>query len=245
MHTQSDGRASIKGAARGTGQAASGHPRSGGDVGFLLVIYHVPPAASSVRVSVWRRLKKLGAVYLQQAVCAVPDVLHFHEQVTPILDQIKHAGGTYHLLPLRDLPADERSKLTQLFRAQTAKQYREIQENCEVDFSKEIEFELFRGNLSYEEAEEIRSDFDKIKGWYRQVRVRDLFGAPGRRDAVRSIAAAARRLRDFERRVYQAQAESLSESESDLAPDPVPWQEGRVHIAARISGSDGELSRAE
>ena len=48
------------------------------------------------------------------------------------------------------------------FQHQSARHYHEIIENCEVNFQKEIEFESFRGNYTYEEAEEIRIEFDKI-----------------------------------------------------------------------------------
>src|SRR5437763_1155981 len=40
--------------------------------GWILLIYRVPSEPSSSRVSVWRDLKRTGALYLQQCVCIVP-----------------------------------------------------------------------------------------------------------------------------------------------------------------------------
>ncbi len=39
---------------------------------WLLLVYRVPSEPSNNRVSVWRELKRLGALYLQQCVCIVP-----------------------------------------------------------------------------------------------------------------------------------------------------------------------------
>ena len=39
---------------------------------YLLLIYQVPTQPSAARVAVWRELKRLGALYLQQSVCVMP-----------------------------------------------------------------------------------------------------------------------------------------------------------------------------
>ena len=106
--------------------------------------------------------------------------------------------GQYHLLPLVDVPEEEEAKLVQLFVDQTAKHYAEIVENCEVNFVKEIEFENFRQNYTYEEAEEIRMEFEKICTWFERVQERDWFGAPNAgeaREVVAAVRVAARGVR--------------------------------------------------
>ena len=35
--------------------------------GWLLLVYRVPPEPSRLRAAVWRRLKSLGAIYLQNS----------------------------------------------------------------------------------------------------------------------------------------------------------------------------------
>src|SRR4051812_990657 len=52
---------------------------AGGDPGpelsttWLLLIYTVPTQPSRKRATVWREIKKLGAVYLRDGVCVLPD----------------------------------------------------------------------------------------------------------------------------------------------------------------------------
>ena len=172
----------------------------------MLLAYRLPPTPTAGRVAVWRALKKTGAVYIQDSVCVLPETAAIRRELAPVLARIDDAKGRYHLLPLRQVEAEERQKLIELFQEQSAQHYAEIIENCEVDFVKEIEFEVFRENFTYEEAEEIRMEFEKIVTWFDRVRVRDWFGAPNREEAARWIRQCETLLEDFETRVFQAHA---------------------------------------
>ncbi len=199
---------------------------------FVLVVYRVPARPTANRVAVWRQLKKLGAVYLQQSVCVFPESARTRKALAPVLAKIEESGGTYHLLPLRNLPSEEWDKLVSEFRAQAAKQYDEIVENCEVDFQREIEFETFRKNFTYEEAEEIRADFEKIVAWLTRIRERDLFDSPGRSEAEAWVARCEQMLEGFELHVYQIhQAQQTGRGEQQRAA-------GDDSGSARMSGAD-------
>jgi len=99
----------------------------------------------------------------------------------------------------------EESKLVRQFQEQTANHYQEIIENCEVNFTKEIEFEIFRKNFTYEEAEEIRLEFEKIRAWFDRVSQRDWFGASSRDEAQEWIGRCGLMLEEFEARVFEVQ----------------------------------------
>jgi Protein ChrB, N-terminal len=182
---------------------------------FVVLVYRVPPKPTANRVYVWRMLKKVGAVYLQQSVCVFPQNARVARDLQPILRKIEESAGEYHVLPLRRLPPDEERKLIAQFVEQTARHYAEIIENCEVDFVKEIEFETFRRNFTYEEAEEIRSEYEKVCAWFARVRERDWFGAPNQQDAKAWLDRCATLLDEFEGRVFELQA---GESGSPVVP---------------------------
>jgi hypothetical protein len=150
-------------------------------------------------------LKKIGSIYLQQSVCAFPDNSNLRKDLAPILRRITDASGEFHLLPLRNLEAPERAKLVQQFQEQTSNHYREIIENCEVNFAKEIEFETYRKNFTYEEAEEIRAEFEKICAWYLRVQRRDWFGAPNQTEAKAWLDRCEKLLEEFEAKVFERQ----------------------------------------
>jgi hypothetical protein len=185
---------------------------------FRLLVYRMPTKPTAGRVAVWRQLKKIGSIYLQQSVCVFPDNAELRRDLAPILQRIEQAGGEFHLLPLRRLDADEEQKLINRFLEQTASHYREIVENCEVNFTKEIEFETYRKNFTYEEAEEIRSEFEKICAWFDRVRHRDWFGAPNEPEARAWLQRCEQMLEEFEAKVYDAQEES---GEQEPAARPV------------------------
>jgi hypothetical protein len=170
---------------------------------FLQLVYRMPAKPTAGRVAVWRSLKKAGAVYLQDSVCVLPDTPPLREELDQVLARIDDGKGTYHLLPLGELPEEEASKLVQLFVDQTAKHYAEIVENCEVNFVKEIEFENFRENYTYEEAEEIRMEFEKICTWFDRVQERDWFGAPNADEARTWLRRCESLLEEFEAKVFE------------------------------------------
>ena len=173
---------------------------------YHLLIYQVPSQPSAARVGVWRELKRLGALYLQQSVCILPSVAPMRAHIERITARITTLGGGYHLLPIRSLPPEEEAKIVEGFMAQSNAQYEEIIENCEVNFTKEIEFETFRQNFSYAEAEEIRHDLDKIRRWYDRVVERDWYGATRREEALHWIERCEELLEAFEEKVFAAQA---------------------------------------
>jgi hypothetical protein len=180
---------------------------------FLLFIYRMPAKPTAARVGVWRHLKKIGAIYLQQSVCVFPDNAHIRREMRPIIGRIDEAGGEYHLLALRQPSPPETQKLLQQFVAETSRRYQEIIENCEVNFQKEIEFETFRKNFTYEEAEEIRNEFEKIVNWFNEVEERDWFNAPNRAEAADWLKRCESLLEEFEGRVYEIQEKTTGSEE--------------------------------
>jgi hypothetical protein len=188
---------------------------------FLLLAYRMPSKPTAGRVAVWRSLKKAGAVYLQDSVCVLPDTTALRAELSPVLSRIDESKGSFHMLPLRKLPEEEDAKIVQLFVDQAAKHYEEIVENCEVNFVKEIEFETFRKNFTYEEAEEIRMEFEKICTWFERVQERDWFGAPNRDAAREWLRRCESMLEEFEAKVFDLQGgEGHAEEQAHLRALP-------------------------
>ncbi|MEU5608201.1 Chromate resistance protein ChrB [Streptomyces sparsogenes] len=168
-----------------------------------MLIYRVPSESSRARVAVWRQLKRLGGFYVQQAVCVLPDRGDLRERLARIRERIEELGGSSVFLTLREVEEDARVQFVEGFRSQSAKEYAEIVEECETKFFKEIEFERFRNNFTFEEAEEIRQDLEKLRRWLRKVEARDWMGADGRDSARRKVDECQRKLEQFEAEVYE------------------------------------------
>jgi len=171
---------------------------------WLLLIYRVPSQPSRLRVAVWRDLKRLGALYLQQAVCVLPDVSDVRSRLEEVRRRIDEMdGGKTIFLELDSVADDVRQQFVDGFRANSAREYAEIVEECETKFFKEIEFERFRENYTFEEAEEIRQDLEKLRRWLAKIEARDWLGADGRAKAHEKVAECERLMDEFEADVYE------------------------------------------
>jgi hypothetical protein len=173
------------------------------DQRFLQLVYRVPSNPSRARVAIWRELKRMGALYIQQAVCVLPGREGVRESLDRVRDRIDELGGESMLFVLDNVEDRERRRLVESFRENSAKEYAEIVEECETKFFKEIEFERFRENYTFEEAEEIRQDLEKLRRWLQKIEGRDWMGAPGRDEAREKVAECEERLEQFEADVYE------------------------------------------
>jgi len=170
---------------------------------WLLLAYRVPSEPSSNRISIWRELKRRGAYYPQQAVCILPGRTELREQLAEIQQRIQGMQGTSTYLEIPWLPVAQHAELVQAFQDLAGKEYAEIVEECETKFAKEIDFERFRENYTFEEVEEIRQDLHKIQRWFTEVDARDWFESPGRAEATRWLKECGVMLDSFEADVYE------------------------------------------
>jgi len=186
-----------------TPRTRSGSARRGVPLRWRVLIYRVPTEPASKRVGVWRDLKRLGALYLQQCACIFPDIPDVADAVNQVAAKIPALGGETFLLDVPRLQPQDEARIIQSFRTQRALEYAEIIEECETKFVKEIEFEHFRENYTFEEAEEIEQDLDKIRRWFERVRGRDWFKAERRDEVETWLARCQGLLARFEEEVYR------------------------------------------
>src|SRR3569833_4481622 len=109
------------------------------------------------------------SLYLQQCVCILPRLDSIAGPLQRLTERIVSLEGEFTLFDVPTLkPADE-VRIRQAFRDLRNKEYAEIVEECETKFVKEVEFEHFRQNYTFEEAEEIEQDLEKIQRWFSTV----------------------------------------------------------------------------
>ena len=194
------------------------------DRAWLVLVYRFPTEPSNARVSVWRELKRLGVLYLQQCACVLPDTPDLAAGVARAQEKITRFGGSSNLFRVPRMEPDEEEALVQQFRDLSAKQYAEIVEECETKFLKEVEFETFRQNFTFAEAEEIEQDLDKIRRWLARVQERDWFEASGRQQVDEWVARCAELLDGFYAQVHSlaaGHAGGPDASEVEIGPLPL------------------------
>jgi hypothetical protein len=206
-----------------TASRQSRSAKRGVPLSWRVLIYRVPTEPASKRVAVWRDLKRLGALYLQQCACIFPDIPGVTDEVNQVAAKIPALGGETFLLDVPRLQPEDEARIIQSFRAQRANEYAEIIEECETKFVKEIEFEHFRQNYTFEEAEEIEQDLEKIRRWFERVRERDWFKADRRDEVETWLARCQGLLARFEEEVYRRNGSDSPTAASEEEPiEPVP-----------------------
>jgi len=164
---------------------------------WLVVSVSTAGAAASLRVQVWRKLRSLGALYLQQSVCLLPATADVARDVRRLAARVRQGGGTARVLPMAFTdPATEQAVITELNAARDV-EYAEVLERL-PELHRELAHEQARGRATYAEVEESEADLHRFRAWLAKIEARDYFHAPGGDAARAAVAGAAAALAAFE-----------------------------------------------
>lgn len=143
---------------------------------WLLLIYTVPSEPTRKRATVWRELKKTGAVYLRDGVCVLPTRPATTATFRAIAATITEFGGQATLVEKAELDPERAVAIRAQARSARDEEYREIIREGE-GFLAHAEREREHREFTFAELEEIEEDLGKLRRWIDQVRARDWFKA--------------------------------------------------------------------
>ncbi|HUC56461.1 MAG TPA: Chromate resistance protein ChrB [Streptosporangiaceae bacterium] len=173
--------------------------------GWLLLVYRVPSEPTRLRAAVWRRLKSIGAIYLQNSAAALPASTAAERALRKLRSEILDMNGTATLLSCSVLAGEKEIKSA--FQAARDDEYEEIVDKCD-DFQAQMRKEYVANHFTYAELEENEVDLVKLHNWFAKITDRDVFGASGRAAAESALAGCEQTLEDYAARVYAEEAES-------------------------------------
>jgi hypothetical protein len=168
---------------------------------WILMTYKVPPEPAAKRVALWRRLKSMGAIYLQNGVCLLPQTDEHMSQLKMLENDAAEMGGETVLLVTKSLDQAQQDKVIARFMADRDDQYREFIGKCdafEAEIAKEIAIEKF----TYAELEEEDHDLKKLQSWIGKIRSLDFYGAPLATTASERMTSCEENLADYAQRVF-------------------------------------------
>ncbi|MEV8149684.1 Chromate resistance protein ChrB [Arthrobacter sp. NPDC080031] len=180
-------------------------PDAGGAAEWLILVYRVPSEPTRLRAAVWRRLKGLGAVYLQNSIAALPKSPASERALQKLCHEILDMPGMAILMSSTVVAGD--SHILDLYQSARTDEYDEIVDRCK-DFLGGIEKEYRANHFTYAELEENEVDYTKLVNWLAKIRARDTFGAPGSAEADAALAQCAQALEDYASRVYAEESEA-------------------------------------
>jgi hypothetical protein len=153
---------------------------------WVILIYHLPREPSRHRVAVWRKLKTLGALYLQDGVAALPEDAVTREQLEWLQLRVREAGGEATLWEARPGTVAEEGALVGAFRSSREEAYRAIV----------AEAERVRRKAEMGGGTTLLEQLGKLEREFRAERRRDYFRSPLRTEAAAALRSARRAVRE-------------------------------------------------
>jgi hypothetical protein len=120
---------------------------------WLLLHYKLPSKPSALRVYIWRKLKRLGAILLHEAIWVLPDQPRTVEQIQWLTAEIQEMGGEAYSWRASTILGQDNESLTQQFNDQVDKVYSDLLKRLEKS----------------------RVDLQEISKLYQQAAVQDFF----------------------------------------------------------------------
>ena len=167
--------------AAGVGEADVGKTR------WLILIYQLPREPSRHRVAVWRKLKALGALYLQDGAAALPEDAVTREQLEWLQLRVREAGGEATLWEALPNTVAEGKSLVEEFRASREAAYKDLISAAE---------HLRRKAALRSDTASLLEELGKVEKEFRAERRRDYFRSPLRNEAAAALRAVRRVLKE-------------------------------------------------
>src|SRR5258706_8709649 len=142
-------------------------------VPWLLLIHQMPPRPVGLRLRVWRRLQRVGAVAIKNSVWALPVSEQSQEDFEWIRREIEKGGGDATIVKAELVEGLSDNAVKQLFHAARDAEYSEIVAEARA---------LRRRGTDEAFAS---AGVTRLRNRFEEVRARDHLGAPGSAAAAR------------------------------------------------------------
>jgi len=148
---------------------------------WLLLLYGLPTRRSTERVSLWRQLRRLGAVPLKTSAYLLPDTPGHFERFQWLAQQVRQGGGEATLIRVTDVEGLTPEQIVQLFNHARANDYDELIR----ELTRLVEQNKRKRRTSLD------ADLDKLTARLEEIQKCDFFGCPRAHDAQMLVQRAA------------------------------------------------------
>jgi ChrB-like protein len=172
---------------------------------WIVLAYTLPPEPSRKRVAAWRRLRKLGAVYMNEGFWFLPGTPHLVDAIREIAADIQADGGTAWAFQASSLLPVEKEALHARFTEARQAEYEEVERQCER-FLGHVARAAESGDFGFAKTEEFEEDLEKRQRWLTQIRERDVLGADGYQSTQEKLDECRRALDAYLEQAYRQQS---------------------------------------
>ena len=160
---------------------------------WILLSSRLPREPSRLRLAIWRRLKRLGAVLIHDAVWMLPADAKTREAFEWLAEEIEEQGGTAWVWEAAGIsPAQERETV-ELFRREADARYTEIAASAQAIRDAVMRGRRRSGHRRLSPPAALAHAVRQLRGLERALRIerrRDYFRAAGRESASALVSAA-------------------------------------------------------
>jgi len=171
---------------------------------WLLFLPQLPASPSTLRVMVWRRMRSVGALGLQNGVWILPDSNEKKQFAKELLSYIIEQGAGGYVFSVNALDPSIEKDVINRFRSDRDEEYAEFCERCDALLA-ELDKESRQEKFTFAELEETEQDLEKLNKWLEKILTRDVFGGNLRQDAINKLEQCRNAHSTFAQQVYESE----------------------------------------
>ncbi len=180
---------------------------------WILLVHLLPPKPTSLRVSIWRKLQKLGAVAIKNSVYALPFNEKTDEDFQWLKQEIESAGGEATVFRAAAVEGATDEEMIAAFQRARDAEYASVTAEFE-GLSGAIGGQRRGGHLSLGRVKAYEADLDRLHKELDRIIATDFFPSVGRAAAVSAYQRCRKALRASQPRNRQARATAAGAAES-------------------------------
>lgn len=173
---------------------------------WLVITYNLPSEPSKLRVRAWRKLKKLGAININQSMWVLPFSEKNYSVLYSLSEELENNNGETFVMQSVFMEEKFEQRVIEYFNKARQIEYEEIIDKCE-DYFAEIERETSRKNFTFAEAEENEEELEKLLAWFEKIKLRDIYGSSLRKSTEEMLEKCKNVFEEFNNKVYENERE--------------------------------------
>src|SRR5580765_1642196 len=152
---------------------------------WILLIHQLPPRPTNLRVRIWRKLQKLGAVAIKNSVYLLPANEKTHEDFQWLRQEIESAGGEAAVFRADSVEGTTEKEIIAAFRKTRDEEFAEVAAGFDK-LAGSIREQTRSRHLSAGRLAAHEAELDGLHAELERVVANDFFEARGRNSALSS-----------------------------------------------------------